>query len=273
MSFRKQGFLSREIRTQRRKLRQEHADWFRLANRLNRIGQDIVLTPKDVDSEHGYSDYRIVAMLFFTRALSAFQGFVLLAERGMISEANQISRGLVETTAMLAGLHKKKQDFVKELASADYAERQKAGNWYLKTPAITEHVGDENKEKLQKFLDDLKKSEFPIETLAIANVAAQTGLSELYAIYRHLAHNYGHASLTAVAKFTSTNPKTGAKGIFWSPEYGKDFVAESIGHACSSLFGALLAMDEMLPTPGIHQRIAEAFELYRTLAEKFEKKE
>jgi hypothetical protein len=272
MSFRKKGFLSWWIEVRQIKLRWRHHGWLRLARTLNAIGQDIVLTPKDVTSEHGYSDYRIVAMLYFTRALSALQAVIVLAGRGMVSEANQISRGMIETTAVLAGLHKSKQAFVKELASADYAEREASGNWFLNNPSVTEHVGEENKEKLRKFLDDLEKAEFPIKKLVIGNVAAQTGLNELYAIYRHLSHNYGHASITAVGKFTSTDPVTGAKSIFWAPEYGDLYMDETIGQACSIFFGALLAMDEVLPTDGVAARISSAFEIYKSLADKFSKK-
>ena len=268
MSFRKKGFLSRTIRTQRRKLRQAHADWLKLAEKLNRIGQEVVLTERALDSEHGYSDYRVVALLYFTRALSALQAAILLAERGMVVEANTITREMIETTTMLAGLHRKKQDFVKELASADYAERSAAGNWYLQTPSVTEHVTEENKEKLQKFLDDLENAEFPIRKLFIANVSQKTGLSELYAIYRHLSHHYGHASMTAVSKFAVTEPATGNRAIFWSPEYGRNFVGESLGFLCSTFFGALLAVDEIWPLPGVRERISEAFDIYRRLADK-----
>ena len=183
----------------------------------------------------------------------------------MVSEANQVSRGMVETAAMLAGLHRKQQDFVRELASAEYAERRAAGNWYLATPSVTEHVGEENKEKLEKFLKDLDEAEFPIKKLFVQTVTTQTGLEALYAIYRHLSHHYGHASMTSASHFATVNPETGAKGILWSREYGRDHMEQSLGWACSNFFGALLAMDEMLPTPGIRQRIAEAFEAYKRL--------
>ena len=94
--------MSRIIRTQRGQLRRTHAAWFRLAEKLNRIGQDIVLTPRKIESEHGDSDFRVVALLYFTCAFSGIQAAIVLAERGMIVEANTITREMIETSTITA---------------------------------------------------------------------------------------------------------------------------------------------------------------------------
>jgi len=120
MSFEQQGFLSPDMQQHIVSIRDRESDWFGLAERLNRLGQKIVLAQRELESDRGYADYRVVAMLFYTRALSSFQASVLLIERGMIVEANTMTRALVETACVMAGIHKNKQEFVTQLADADY---------------------------------------------------------------------------------------------------------------------------------------------------------
>lgn len=266
MSFEQHGFLSPEIGQQIASIRQAHAEWFNLSDTFNRIAQRIILIERDIESEHGYSDYRVVAMLYFTRATSSFQAALLLLERGMISEANTIIRSLIETMWVLAGLTKTKQDFVKELASADYAERKAAGNWYLNNPKLTENVTEEAKAQMKAFVEKLEAEEIPLKKLVFHNVAFETGLGELYAMYRHLSHHYAHPSLTAASIFTITGPGEDDKNIFWNQQYGLGSVVDSMGYLCSGMIAAVLAINDAVPTDNVGAEMATAFAEYKRLA-------
>lgn len=265
MSFEQDGFLSQKLAGQIRAVRRDHAPWFSLARTLNRLGQRIVLKQREIESGSGLADHRVVGMLFYTRAVSSFQGAVLMAERGMIVEASTIIRSLIETTWILAGLAKEKDSFVSDLAAADYAERKAHGNWYLATPSATKHISARNMAKMKKFIAKLEKSETPLRKLVLANVASATGLTDLYAIYRHLSHHFAHPSVTAVSIFTIEGPGKNEKSIFWNSEYGLDQMADTLAYACAVMIGASLAVNEVMPTKNVSWELTKAFKAYRKL--------
>lgn len=232
----------------------------------NRLSQRIILLERQIESEHGYSDVRVVAMLYFTRATSSFQAATVLAERGMVAEANTTVRSLIETMWVLAGLAKNKQAFVKDLAAADYAERKAAGNWYLNNPAMLENVTEEAKAQMKASLEKIEKDEIPIQKLVFQNVAFEAGLGELYAMYRHLSHHYAHPSLTAASVFTITGPGENDKNLFWNAYYGLDSIRETLGYLCSAMIGAILAINDAVPTDGVGGEMAEIFAEYKRLS-------
>ncbi len=184
----------------------------------------------------------------------------------MIVEANTIIRSLIETTWVLAGLRKDKDAFVKRLAAADYAERKASGNWYTNNPSVTQHVSAKNMAKLRKFIAKLERSNTPLNKLIFSNVAAETRLSELYAIYRHLSHHHAHPSVTAVSIFTSRGPGRDDLNIFWNNEYGLRHIGDTMAYACNTVIGASLAINETIPTDHVAQSLTNAFRIYRRLA-------
>ncbi len=265
MSFQQEGFLSPDMAKHISSIREAQAGWFELIQTLNRLSQKIILTQREIKSAHGFSDYRVVGLLYFTRATSSFQGATLLVERGMLVEANTLVRSLIETVWVLAGLTKDKQEFVKQLGSADYAERVAAGNWYMNTPSVTEHVSAENMEKMKAFIVKSQEGDVPLQKLILQNVASDTGLSELYAIYRHLSHHFAHPSLTAAAAFTVKGPSPEDKGIFWSPEYGLQSVGTTLGYMCTAMIGATLTINDIIVTDGVAAALSKAFDTYKHL--------
>jgi len=80
MSFIDEGFLSSETAMVER-FRRDHAARFELADRLNRLGMRLLTKTRTYDAQQ-----QLVRGLF-SRAVSNFQGAVLMAERGMTAEA------------------------------------------------------------------------------------------------------------------------------------------------------------------------------------------
>jgi hypothetical protein len=83
MSIDEAGFLSPEIEGYIQKHRAENPGWFQIAEQLNLLAQRQLLSFSVPDHDRG----TVISTLLFMRGLSNFQGAILLAERGMSSEA------------------------------------------------------------------------------------------------------------------------------------------------------------------------------------------
>ena len=90
MSFERDGFLSEQIRHRFSNGEPECQQWFSLARRFNSTVHATISTPRDINIEKAWDAKALVHLLYF-RAVSNFQGAVLLADRGLIVE----SRGLL----------------------------------------------------------------------------------------------------------------------------------------------------------------------------------
>jgi hypothetical protein len=269
MAFEQDGFLSADIAAQVTSIRKEYSEWFTLAETFNRIGQRVILLPREIQTEKSYADYRVCGMLYFTRALSAFQASILLAERGMVVEANTLVRSMIETVWVLASLAKDKDEQVVKLAAADFAERQASGNWYQNNPSVMAHVSDDNKKEMAEFLAELKKpTAVSLDKLNFGNMAAATKLLELFAIYRHLSHFYAHPSVSSVDVFVAKDAVGQPDGrIGWNEDYGLTHLREALQFACTCAIGALLAINEIIPTDNVAHEVTVAHAEYQKMVQ------
>lgn len=98
------GFLDNDIQNWITKFRKDHADFFELATDANKLFQKVML---ELDAHDQVPQEIIVASLYM-RALSAYQGVILMAERGMIPEARVLTRYLLEVIFTLCAIIKNK---------------------------------------------------------------------------------------------------------------------------------------------------------------------
>lgn len=98
------GFLDKDIETWIEKYRTEHSGFFELANDANQLFQKAML---ELDAHNQVPQEIIVASLYM-RALSSYQGVILMAERGMIPEARVLTRSLLEVIFTLCAIIKNK---------------------------------------------------------------------------------------------------------------------------------------------------------------------
>jgi hypothetical protein len=124
------GFLSDDISDRIREMRSKCVAWFAHATNVNRLAQRIVTTRINIHTKDAFSDNRVLALLLMYRALSNFQGTILMAERGMIVEARTLARSCVESTLCLAGV-KADPDFWRALLRDDLASKKVRGKLIL----------------------------------------------------------------------------------------------------------------------------------------------
>jgi hypothetical protein len=104
MSFAKDGFFSGEIEHFRLAVRgsSKFKPWFNYALELNRVGLDLVRHASISQADESLT----VMHSHFVRTQHAFQGALLMCERGMVRNAKiLLQSGLAEVTAMSALIH------------------------------------------------------------------------------------------------------------------------------------------------------------------------
>jgi hypothetical protein len=134
MSLQTDGYLSPDIGKWIAKHRAEHASAFALADRLNRVAQQVMLGA-EVPIEDNRS---LLILLFFARCLSSFQGALLMVERGMTVEALTLARNCLESSFLL-GAVVADAGFADRLIQSDTAYKKKVATWLTSNDAaVTE---------------------------------------------------------------------------------------------------------------------------------------
>lgn len=131
MSFATDGFLSPTMERYRASLKNvaTHKAWFDFAEELNRLGLDM-LRDRDVPR---HDNQRLTMAILFVRAHKSFQSSILLAERGLVSDARAVLRSAVEGAIALNALAND-ATFLDSLIEAHYYNQRKTANVILNDP-------------------------------------------------------------------------------------------------------------------------------------------
>src|ERR1700704_180996 len=124
------GFLSTDLQVRMDDIRGRHSDWFSHAESLNRFAQRVATSQREMSSERGLGDDRVLALLLFYRALNNFQGTVLMSERGMIVEARTLARSCLESAICLAAI-KADPEHWRVMLKDELASKRARGKWIL----------------------------------------------------------------------------------------------------------------------------------------------
>lgn len=118
MSLSKHGFLGTEIATWIAGIRGDHAAFFSLADEINTHCQQAMykLAP------HSKHMREMLVATLFMRALSNFQGSIVLAERGMMPQSRVLARTTIEGLFMLCAISKDEK-YAKEFINDDHRDR------------------------------------------------------------------------------------------------------------------------------------------------------
>ena len=98
--FKEEGFLSTEMVDASRQCRNQYAEWFTLCESINKFS--IALTSKT--TYHPDNRQECLAAALFLRALSIFEGIIILIERCMLNEAKILLRTLMEVLFALRAI-------------------------------------------------------------------------------------------------------------------------------------------------------------------------
>ncbi len=236
MSLASDGYLSPDVSRWIAKHRAEHGEWFALADRLNRVCQRAMLAAQVPDEDNR----ALMVILFFARALSSYQGAVLMIERGMSAEALTLARSCLESSFYLAAVSKD-QSFIDRLISSDIAHKRKVANWLTSPAAAVTELSADQLDKLRGFVDQVKAAPPKAPPITIKAAADSAGLSEIYeTLYRDLSDRAAHPSLNALLRHISLDKQGNAVGLCFGPE--ADGIEDTIFAMTTAMFYAIIGL-------------------------------
>jgi hypothetical protein len=207
-NFQEVGFLGEELVEFRKNIRAAHETGFHCMEQANAVAMNIIwkIPLENLTSEMA------AAIACYARALGAFQGMVLMAERGAIAEARTLLRALAETMFLALGIFEK-PDMLALLEEDDAAHRKGIANALCQM-----HIARNTGADLSKFQEVVKEitekyGEKP-RSIKWASLAAEVGVESVYQVaYRFISGDAAHATLQSLNRHLQTN-KDGGKHQF-----------------------------------------------------------
>lgn len=233
MSFKDDGFLEVAESARIADIRQRHAPWFALVERLNRLAMRLLLIERPKVNEEVYLS------TLYARAVTMFQGVVRLAERGLAAEARTLVRGCAETAIALGCVRRDKSFF--DQLDEDYDKHRIAlANDLLRhLPENDPNLSAERCVELQGFVNKLSSEYAPPKPRRInwADAAVAAGMIDLYmTVYRETSSDAAHVSLKALERHLETDGKGTITGFRFFPDF--EAVADTLSAAIASLLHA-----------------------------------
>lgn len=169
------GFIDEEIESWINKIHQNNSDLFRLCKDVNRLGQNAIFKIE----AHNKDLQEILSATLYIKALSTYQGIILLVERGMLPQAQILLRALLETIFSLRAITINKSLAIDYVCS-DQIQRLKSLN---KLKVL--HCGippyadvDEIMELEQELKKDIEK--YKIKKRSTEDWAKEAGMHDWY---------------------------------------------------------------------------------------------
>ena len=200
-------------------------------------------------------------MLFF-RALSNFQGAIVLADRGLIVEARALARCCGETVLCMVGA-KFDPDHWKVLISDEIKSRKGRarlllGNSHWLTPGQYEKLRTQNEMMAANWTR--------LSRLDYERIAQKGGCEIHYVIYRQLSADAAHASFESLFRYV-----TEVDGVIEAlqpvPKLSPQLICETIDVACNFLFLCGAVATEYFPDQQVMQELGACWDQYKHLAQ------
>ncbi len=252
------GFLSPQITNWVRRHHAENVEWFQLAESLNRVAhRQLGLLEAPANNNQLF-----VASLLFMRALSNFQGAIILAERGITQEARTIVRGCFENIFYIGAL-KNHSKFADMLIVDDTDRRTKIARALLKLP-VDFGLRSDQFEKLTQFVKGIGNSGNDVRTVSVAEAARLAGLSEVYdTFYRGLSNDAAHPSITALNRHVKADATNVVSGLRWGPDVSD--VEDTVSGACTACIYLVALTNDLFGLTDVGVDLGRCWNEYKRL--------
>lgn len=213
MSIEQNGFLDEDIETWVGKHRNDHKELFNICIEVNRITQTH-LYKLDI---HSKDVQELLIGLLLIKALSAFQGSILLIERGMLTEAKILLRTLLEVLFRIGAISKNRE-IAKAYVLEDERHRKKFLNKFkLLSDSIKEAHGNP---ELDDLLSTLNQNihEKDIKELQTQWFANKAGLDDYYHSAYSLFSLSVHANVRDLEELVVADTEGNIKEILSGPD-------------------------------------------------------
>jgi Family of unknown function (DUF5677) len=264
MPFLDSGFLESDDRSRVEHIRQRYAPWFDFIDRLNRLALSILF------AETPRLRAELYVATLHARAITLFQGAVLMAERGMATEARTLVRSCAET-AIAIGCSRLDPTFFAQL-DEDYEKHRiaLANDLLQNLPADDPNITAEQRTGLRQLIADVSREYTSPHPRRInwAAAAVAANMIDLYmTVYRDTSGDAAHVSLKALERHVQTDEHDAIVGLRFHPEI--EGLADTLSAAIASLLHATEAKLRGLSNAAAEDQLRALAREWNTLVETF----
>jgi hypothetical protein len=208
----KQGFLDPNLTKWIMECKQRYSDWFSLAVRVNEIAMDVL---HKLEAHNRLVHEMLLASLYL-RTLHNYQGMILMAERGMISQGRILVRAMLDSMFPLVAIAKD-HSFAPiyarnhQLQLVKYVEKVQK----LTSTRIPELELPEAQSRITELRNEIKK--FGIKEIKTEELADKAGLKDWYlTAYAQLSGTV-HSRAGDLEEYLVLTSEQEIKELDWGP--------------------------------------------------------
>lgn len=259
-SINEKGFLSEDIQHWIEKHRKDYSEWFCLSENISSISQRFLLSLKPPVGD----GQKVISTILFSRILSHFQGVILLTERGMVTEARSLLRGMLDATFACVALSKH-ESLVEEFVNDDLWQRLKCLNSFRALPKAIKKQHRIGNTKLIKQAENLQKEidEKQIKPLTTEYLAQKAEMLSHYNTLFVLLSSSTHSRVRDLEQHLGNEAIDKFDTLFWGPDVSG--LNEVLFPACELLFIAAKGISNLFIGSEFDKEFQEQWEKYEKL--------
>jgi Family of unknown function (DUF5677) len=173
------------------------------------------------------------------RAISSFEGVILLSRRGMFVEARTIARNALET-AFYIGALVEDSSFVDRMVADQMKHRKTLAAELLSDTAHADVIGADVLERLQRFLDDLDTSRRNLGRVVSEQAARRAGMGSLYSFFRDFSGD-AHPTIQSLNRYAVGQEDVTAFRL--QPD--DDCAHQALAHAVPALYACVMLLQSV----------------------------
>lgn len=249
MDLRGDGFLSQAVDKWAESNEERNQALFEHASRLRDLAIELAREISRVAS----SKQQVTLTTLLLRAISSFEGVILLSRRGMFVESRTIARNALGT-AFYIGALVDDPSFVDKMA-ADHAKHRKTlATELINDKAHADVIGADVLERLQSFLNDLGASGQELGKVVSEQAARQSGMAPLYSFFRDFSGD-AHPTIQSLSRYTDGQPDV--TGFRLQPD--DECAHQALAHAMPALYACIMLLQSIFKADPIYARVTDHF--------------
>lgn len=240
MTFEIDGFLAENLTVWVCQVREKFKAWFELVADLNRMAMQILYKATPLQS----SGQELVGALIFGRSLQSFQAVILLAERGMLSDARTLVRSCAESAIALGGIAHD-ENFIDELVDDYHKHRMSVANVMASDPECSKGLTPAQLDGLKKISVEISEQYQSSKPKSVKwdVVASRVGMTTLYnTIYRGMSGDAAHVTADALNRHIQANDKADIESLLFEPTCQD--LEDTLSAAVTAMLHAIYALQQ-----------------------------
>lgn len=249
MNLRGEGFLNPAINDWIKDNKEKNCALFDHAARLRDLALELARETSGAATSH--QELTLTALLL--RAISSFEGVILLSERGMFVEARTIARNVFET-AFYMGALAEDPGFVERMVADNAKHRKALATELINDKAHADVIGTDVLGMLQCFLNDLDASGQELGKIVSEQAARQSGMASLYSFFRDLSGD-AHPTVQSLGRYTVGTPDV----IGFRLEPDDACVHQALAHSIPALYACIMLLQPVFKAETTYSKVTDHF--------------